>query len=129
MVTVLYAVISAFIIGKLSLNVIKVRRKERINVGDNDNKNLIYAMSAQSNAVEYLPIAIILLFSLEINGGHVWAIHGFGIAIITGRVLHYRAMKAHNLVRRVVAMHITLYAIFSLAITNMFYLPYDRLFG
>mgnify|MGYP001816990745 CR=1 FL=1 len=88
MISVIYAVISALLIIYLSFEVIKTRRKHQISVGDGDNEELQTAQSAQSNAVEYLLITLILLFYLEYNGASNWLIHLTGSALIAGRVIH-----------------------------------------
>ena len=129
MISAFYAAICTFIIGRLSLNVIKVRRKHRINIGPTDNDELVVAMMAQSNAIEYIPIGLILLFSLEFNGVPTWVIHLFGATLVAGRLLHSHAMRHNNLLRRVISMHITFNALFIMAFTNLFYLPYDKFFG
>ena len=57
MTSVMYAVLTAFIIVLLSLNVIRIRRKNRISIGDGSNSELRIAIAAQSNAIEYIPMA------------------------------------------------------------------------
>jgi hypothetical protein len=59
--SVIYVSLSALLIVWLSLNVIKVRRKKQVSVGDGDDIELITAMAAQANTLEYLPIALLLL--------------------------------------------------------------------
>ena len=58
MISVIYASISAFLIIRLSLNVIKKRRANRVSVGDGGNEELKIAVAAQTNAIEYIPIAL-----------------------------------------------------------------------
>jgi uncharacterized membrane protein YecN with MAPEG domain len=41
-----------------------------------------------ANAVEYLPIALILLLILELNQTEPLLLHVFGILLLLGRVLH-----------------------------------------
>ena len=128
MISAIYASLSAFLITWLSLNVIKVRRKNEIRYGDGGNKELEIARSAQFNATEYIPIALLLLFSLDYNEANNWVIHVFGIALIVGRVIHARAFLSGKMKGRVLGMQITLFTIVSLAIANFIYLPYGRLF-
>jgi len=127
MVSVIYVILSVLIIGRLSLQVINARRKYKISVGDGDNVELQTVIGAQSNAVEYLPIALLLLFCLELNGAAYWLIHLFGIALITGRVIHARGMLARNIKHRVLGMSITFYLLLIMAAVNVIYLPYDKL--
>ena len=111
----------------LSLNVIKSRRKHRISVGDGDNTELQTAQGAQSNAIEYLPIALILLFYLEYNGGNAWMIHVAGTALLAGRVIHALGLLNDSMRRRVLGMQITVYVLIGLCLLNLVYLPLDRI--
>jgi len=129
MTSAIYASISAVIIGWLALNVVKLRRKHRINIGDGDNKELMCAREAHYNAVENIPITLLLLFALEFNGAALILVHLFGLAFITGRIFHARAMIDKNLKRRVIGMQVTFYTILGLAIANVLYLPYEKIIG
>ena len=104
MISVIYAVFSALLIIYLSLNVIKSRRKHQISVGDGGNEALQTAQGAQSSAIEYLPISLILLFYLEYNGAGIWIIHLAGIALITGRIIHAHGLLNRRMRRRVLGM-------------------------
>lgn len=127
MTSVLYIVISTIIIVQLSLHVIKVRRKFKVRIGDDNNHTLQLAIAAQLNATEYLPIGVLLLLSLEFNGANYLLIHAFGLVFIIGRIIHARAMLMDNLPRRVLGMQITFYTLLAMAALNMVYLPYARL--
>ena len=67
MTSVIYASVLAFLICWLSINVINKRWKNKIDIGYGNNQELETAMAAQSNAIEYIPIALLLLFTLEYN--------------------------------------------------------------
>jgi uncharacterized membrane protein YecN with MAPEG domain len=127
MISAIYASLAALLIVWLSLNVIKVRRQKRVSVGDGDDLELITAMSAQSNALEYLPIALILLFSLEYNGAALIIIHIIGLVLMAGRVLHAHAILTNNLQTRVLAMQITIWMIIGLAVLNLLFVPFEKL--
>jgi hypothetical protein len=128
MTSVIYASLLAFLICWLSLNVIKKRWKYKIDMGDGENKELKVAMAAQSNAIEYIPIALLLLFALEYNQANILIIHLLGIALVTGRIIHARSLLLANFNGRVLGMQITIYTILGLAILNIVYLPYSQLF-
>lgn len=127
MTSVLYASLCAFIIVWLSLQVIKIRHREKVSIGDGNSERLTIAMAAQSNAIEYIPITLLLLFALEFNAAPIAIVHAFGIALVLSRVIHARAMLTENLVTRVRGMQITIWTIIGLAILNLVYLPYSKL--
>ncbi len=129
MISVIYAVISAALIIYLSFEVIKTRRRLQISVGDGNNEDLQTVQGAQSNAIEYLPISLLLLFYLEYNGASIWLIHLAGIALVTGRIVHARGLLKKNMKRRVLGMQITIYVLIGLCLLNIVYLPLDKLLG
>ena len=127
MISVIYAIVSALLIIYLSFEVIRIRRKLRISVGDGDNEELQTAQGAQSNAVEYLPITLLLLFYLEYNGAGNWIIHLAGITLIVGRIIHAHGLLKRNLNRRVLGMQITITVLIALCVLNTAYLPIEKL--
>jgi len=129
MTSVIYASLSALLIVWLSLRVIKVRRKHRISIGDGSEDEMKVAMAAQSNAIEYIPIALLLLFALEYNHGNLFLLHFLGISLIVARFIHAWAIQSDNLKARVFAMQVTLLTLITLALVNLLYLPYDKLFS
>lgn len=128
MTSVIYASVSAFLITWLSLNVIRKRRENKVSIGDGGNVELKTAIAAQSNAIEYIPIALLLLFALEYNEANVLIVHFLGLSLITGRIIHARGILSDTLNVRVLGMQITFFTIIVLAITNLIYLPYEKIF-
>lgn len=129
MISAIYASLSVPIIVWLSLHVIKVRQQNHISVGDAGNVALQTAMGAHANAVENLPIGLLLLFALEFNAANLWLIHGFGLALLGSRLIHARGLLGEVMRLRVLGMQITIFSLIGLACANLLYLPYDRLFG
>ena len=127
MISVIYAIISAILIIHLSFEVIKTRRKLRISVGDGNNEALQTAQGAQSNAIEYIPISLLLLFYLEYNGASNWIVHLAGVSLIIGRVVHAHGLLKGSLPRRVLGMQITIYVLVGLCLLNLAYLPWGKL--
>ena len=122
MITSLYASLSALLIVRLTLSVIKLRRKNRISVGDGGNEELQLAIRTHSNAVEYIPIALLLLLTLELNEAPKILIHILGSTLIIGRIFHAMGLPAKNLQKRVLGMQITIYLLITLAILNIVFL-------
>jgi uncharacterized membrane protein YecN with MAPEG domain len=119
MITSIYASLSALLIVKLSISVIKLRRKNRISVGDGGNEELRLAIRTHANAVEYIPITLLLLLMLELNGAPNILIHVFGITLLIGRIIHAMGLPAKNLPKRILGMQITIYLLIGLAILNI----------
>ena len=119
MITALYASLSALLIVGLSVSVIKLRRKNRIIVGDGGNEELQLAIRTHANAVEYIPIALLLLLMLELNGAPNILIHLLGATLLIGRIIHSIGVPAKNLPKRILGMQITIYLLIGLAILNV----------
>lgn len=103
----------------LALQTIKVRRANKVKLGDGGDFELQSAIRAHGNFAEYMPITIILLFLLEYNGMHYLAIHVIGIAFLVGRWTHAQGLLKDNLRKRVMGMGFTLNIIIGLAIANI----------
>ena len=126
MITSLYASLSALLIVRLSLSVIKLRRKNRISVGDGGNEELQLAIRTHANAVEYIPITLLLLLTLELNGAPKILIHLLGATLIIGRIIHAMGLPAKDLKKRVLGMQITIYLLIGLAILNILFLVFTE---
>ena len=61
----IYVALSAFILIKLSINVILERRKNKVSFGDDGNRALMRRIRAQGNFIEYTPIFLISLIGIE----------------------------------------------------------------
>ena len=103
----------------LALQTIKVRRANKVKLGDGGDFELQSAIRAHGNFAEYMPITIILLFLLEYNGMHYLVIHVIGIAFLAGRWTHAQGLLKDNLRKRVMGMGFTLNIIIGLAIANI----------
>ena len=119
MVTAFYASLSGLWVLWLSINVIKSRRKHQVRYGDGDVLELQIARSAHSNALEYIPITLILMFFLESTGVSVWFIHITGIALLVSRYLHGMSMLRDKLKGRVRGMQITFANLLALSVLNL----------
>lgn len=128
MITSLYAALLAILLFTLSLNVIRLRRKHRISHGDGNVPDLQIARSAQANAVDYIPITLLLLLLLELNQTASWLIHLAGIVFTVGRFIHAGGILKARLAGRVLGMHLTLWTILALALLNLASLPWDAIF-
>ncbi len=124
MITSIYASLSVLLIVKLSLSVIKLRRLNRVSVGDGGIEELQLAIRAHSNALEYIPIALMLLFMLELNGAPKILIHVLGLTLLVGRILHAMGLPAKDFKKRVLGMQITIYLLIGLAILNLSFLAF-----
>ena len=87
-ITALYAALSGFLIIALAANVVRFRLSKHVSLGDGGHKDGNRAIRAHGNTVEYVPLALILIALLELNGGGDTALHIYGILLVGGRLLY-----------------------------------------
>ena len=125
MVSALYVVSGAIFLIILSLHVVKLRAQYQVAQGDGGFYELQTAIRMHGNAVEYLPVALILLVVMEMNGSPNWTLHLCGILLLAGRVLHALGLHRHEHSWRQTGMSLTYVALIIMVLLNLWYLPWD----
>ena len=87
-VTLLYAGLNALILLTLAILTVRARVQTKTDIGTGDNVTMLKAVRAHGNAVEYVPLALILIGTLELAGAARPLLHGLGIALTAGRLAH-----------------------------------------
>jgi uncharacterized membrane protein YecN with MAPEG domain len=87
-ITALYAGILGLLITALAVNVTVHRAKLKVDIGDGGNAQMLRMIRVHANAVEYVPLGLLLLGLYELDQGWPAVLHAAGIALIVGRVLH-----------------------------------------
>jgi uncharacterized membrane protein YecN with MAPEG domain len=87
-VSPIYIGLSALLLIVLSAQVMRLRGKHRVGVGDGGQADLQLAIRVQGNFVEYVPIALLLLLCVDLVGDSKWIVHVLGLSLLVGRVLH-----------------------------------------
>jgi len=87
-ITAIYAALSAFLVIALAANVVRYRLSKHVSLGDGGHKDVTRAIRAHGNTVEYVPLALILMALLELNGASDMAMHIYGITLVAGRALY-----------------------------------------
>lgn len=88
MITLLYAGLCTLLVLALAGRVMARRLSHKIGIGDGGDHELMKRVRAHANAVEYLPLALLLLGGMELNGYPNAVIHGFGVMLVVSRLLH-----------------------------------------
>ncbi|HAI58391.1 MAG TPA: hypothetical protein DCM32_00730 [Xanthomonadaceae bacterium] len=94
MLTGLYAALCALLVFVLSLRIALLRRRLRIGIGDGGDAGLARAIRAQANAIEYVPLALVMLLIAENNGAAAAFVHACGSGLLLARVLHAVGLSA-----------------------------------
>ena len=121
LMTSIIAAILTIIFVKLSFAVIGLRRKNKVGLGSGGYDDLERAIRAQGNFAEYVPIGLILIACLELNGAPWWLVILPGIALIIGRLIHAKGINEPppNFSSRVLGMKFTFGTFITLAILNV----------
>lgn len=87
-ITSLYTGILGLIFMLCAINVIKMRYKYEVGLGDSGNEPLVKAIRIHGNFAEYIPIILLLMAFYEMNGGTNTFLHVAGVILVLGRISH-----------------------------------------
>ena len=101
-ITLMYASIFAFFALVLSFRAGSFRGKSGISVlfGDPTNMELAERVRAHQNFLEYVPILIIVMGAIEINGGSDMFLYVTGDLLFVARIAHAMGLKHDNMAHK-----------------------------
>ncbi len=91
-----YAAANALIMLVLGMLVVRARVKTRTNIGDGGIPEMAGPLRAHANNTEYVPMALILMWLTLTLGGSIWLIHGAGLPLTIGRLIHGFALSRNT---------------------------------
>lgn len=91
-ITSAYAALAALLILALGLHVSLQRRAHGIGLGEGAHGEIARAVRAHANAVEYVPLALLLLLLLELGDWPAAVLHTLGLLLIAGRLAHAQGL-------------------------------------
>lgn len=117
-ITGLYAALGALLILLLAARVIWLRNTRKVGIGSGGDEQLARAIRAHANAIEYLPIALLLLLILELDQTRPALLHLFGIVLIVARIIHALGLSAKSgySVGRAIGIALTFLVILAMAL-------------
>lgn len=87
-VTALYLGLLTFVYLALMGLVGRARGQSKRSLGVGDDKALIEADRRHMNFVENVPLALLLIAVLELNGAGKMFLHGLGLVLLVSRIVH-----------------------------------------
>ncbi len=88
-------VISSFYIGvnvllifALAMYVVVLRMRHKVGLGDGGVPEMLRAIRVHGNALEYVPLALLMILVLELMGVAAIHLHALGLSLTLGRLLH-----------------------------------------
>lgn len=123
MITTLFAGLLGLLYVRISFDVIKARRSQKISLGVGPEGQISALVSAHSNFSSYAVYLLLLLYLLEQSKIIPSVVLYFlATAFTVGRLLHYLAFKSSqmNFKLRVRGMMLTLFPLTVLSLLNVF---------
>ncbi|HHQ4698243.1 MAPEG family protein [Aeromonas veronii] len=104
-----YAALLALLFVLLSIRTIRTRHSCKVALGHGDDPAMLRAMRVHANFAEYVPLALLLIYFVEIGSHAPWLVHLLGCALLLGRLSHAFGMSRtpENFRYRVVGMGLT----------------------
>jgi uncharacterized protein len=95
--TALYAGLLGLVAFGVAFPAGRLRGRLNIPVGDGGNPDLLCAMRRHANFVEWVPLALILIALLELNGVSTTMIHVFGTVLVVSRIAHAVGLRSDTM--------------------------------
>jgi uncharacterized membrane protein YecN with MAPEG domain len=95
--TAIYAALLAIVGVILGERVGLFRLKAKVSLGDGANSEIILRNRQHMNFVENVPMALILIALVEINGGSATWVHGLGGSLLAARLIHPFGLNAEKI--------------------------------
>lgn len=86
--TMLYAGVLALLLLVISIRVTQARGQEKVFMGDGGNALVLRRMRGQANFIEYVPMTLLLVGFLEMQGAPTWELHALLGTLLFARLLH-----------------------------------------
>lgn len=87
-ITALLSIVLSLYMLKLIIDIVKIRRSERVELETGECDALTRAVRAHGNLVETTPMFVIMLGLLEMGGGHRIAVAILAAIFIVSRIMH-----------------------------------------
>ena len=88
LITSRYAAILALVFVVLSIRTIRVRRRQKVAIGDAGDATMLRAIRVHANFAEYVPFSLVLLYLVEVASARPAIVHALGLCLLVGRVSH-----------------------------------------
>jgi uncharacterized membrane protein YecN with MAPEG domain len=96
LITSLYAAILAIAFVVLSIRTIRIRRRQKIAIGDAGDATMMRAIRVHANFAEYVPFSLVLLCLVEVASARPAIVHALGLCLLVGRASHAFGVSQPN---------------------------------
>ncbi|HET7563056.1 MAG TPA: MAPEG family protein [Rhodanobacteraceae bacterium] len=92
----LYIALNVLLVLALAIRVIWLRNTRRVGLGSGGDDTLARAIRVHGNAVEYVPLALLMLVVLAFEQFQPLWLHVFGIWLLAARIIHASGLSFHS---------------------------------
>ena len=116
-ITGFYAAVMGLLLLWLDVQVGRLRGQTGISLYDGGNKELATAIRKQGNFTEHVPMVLVLMALVELNGAPAWLLNASGVALVVGRIIHPMGLDFEKMVNplRGIGVMLTLLVILALS--------------
>jgi len=125
-VTAVFSGVLTLMFIKRSFHVIELRKINKRSLEDGGVDELMRSIRAHGNFSEYVPIGLVMMATLELNGAPWSLVALLGFFLVLGRHFHAKGMLGGDeaLEKRVTGMKFTLLGLALLALVNIVWVSY-----
>lgn len=87
-ITSLFAALLTLLYMVLAFRIIRLRWRDKVGIGTGESLDLKAAVRVHGNFAEYVPLALILLGLMELNGASPLWLYGLGGLLFVARINH-----------------------------------------
>jgi len=87
-VSVFYIGLNALLLMIMAVYVVTQRWKHKVSIGDGGVPAMERAIRVHGNALEYVPMVLVMMLTLELSGLASFELHVIGTGLTLGRLLH-----------------------------------------
>jgi uncharacterized membrane protein YecN with MAPEG domain len=95
-VTALYAALLALVAIVLSVLVGRERVRSGVSLYEGGDRALAVAIRRHANFTEHVPLALLLLAAIELNGAPPGLLHALGLVLLASRIVHPFGLSYEN---------------------------------
>ena len=105
----IYAALLALLFVLLGERTIRTRHRRGVALGHGDDPAMLRAMRVHANFAEYVPLALLLIYFVELSSQAPWLVHLLGVTLLLARLCHAFGMSRtpENFRYRVAGMGLT----------------------
>ena len=105
----IYAALLALLFVLLGERTIRTRHRRGVALGHGDDPAMLRAMRVHANFAEYVPLALLLIYFVELSSQAPWLVHLLGVTLLLARLCHAFGMSRtpENFRYRVLGMGLT----------------------